>query len=384
MEYPDVSKLEGALALKILYIINNIDWFWSHRLPLALAAKDAGYGVIVAASHVDEAQKQKLAAHGFEGVCLPPADTIISPFTVLRNIKAIYDVLKTHKPDILHVITIKYAFLAGLAARSCPRLKVVHTIAGLGYLFSGNDLKPRLLRLIAGLPLKLALSRAELIFQNPDDRDLMIERDFADKAHSHLIRGSGVDINEFSYSPPPEDGKPLVLMATRLLHDKGVAVFIEAAKIIGDKARFQIAGGEVTSNPLAITKDQMEAMIKDSPVEWLGRVADMPALIRQSAVFVYPSYYREGIPKVLLEAASIGRAIVTTDHPGCREAVEDGVNGFLVPIKDPNATAQATLKLLQDPALRDSMGKASRRRAEDEFNVERIVTETLGVYKIFQ
>lgn len=370
--------------MKILYIINNIDWFWSHRLPLALAAQKAGYEVMVAASHVDAAQRQKLEARGFTGVSLPPADAITSPLTVLNNIKAIYDVLKMHRPDITHVITIKYAFLAGLAALLFPKIKVVHTIAGLGYLFSGNDVKPRVLRLIATLPLKLALRGASIIFQNPDDRGLMIECGFVRKEKSHLIRGSGVDITEFSYTPPPDDDKPLVLMATRLLHDKGVAVFIEAAKIIGDKARFQIAGGEVTSNPLAITKGQMEAMVKDSPVEWLGRVADMPALIRQCAIFVYPSYYREGIPKVLLEAASIGRPIVTTDHPGCREVVEDGVNGFLVPVKDANATAEATLELLQNPALREKMGKASRVRAENEFNVERIVTETLTVYKGLQ
>lgn len=370
--------------MKILYIINNIDWFWSHRLPLALAAKKEGYEVIVAAARVDDAQKTRLAEQGFTGENLPDADRITSPFTVLINIFAIARLIRKHKPDILHVITIKYAFLAGLAAKIAPVPRLVHTIAGLGYLFSSDDFKPRLLRLIAGWPLRTALAGADLIFQNPDDRDLMIGRGFADAGRAHLIRGSGVDIAEFKASTPPAGKKPLVLMATRLLHDKGVAVFIEAAKIMeekGVKARFQIAGGEVTSNPLAITKAQMEAMVEGSPVEWLGKVEDMPALLAECAVFVYPSYYREGIPKVLLEAAASGKPIVTTDHPGCREAVEDGVNGYLVPVRSALGTAEAARKILEDADLAARMGKASRRRAEAEFNVAKIVSETLAVYK---
>ncbi|MCD8496943.1 MAG: glycosyltransferase [Alphaproteobacteria bacterium] len=214
--------------------------------------------------------------------------------------------------------------------------------------------------------------------------DLMIKRGFTDETHAHLIRGSGVDITEFKTAPLPQDKKPLVLMATRLLHDKGVAVFIEAARIMtehGIKARFQIAGGEVTSNPLAISKEQMEAMVEGKPVEWLGKVDDMPALLAECAVFVYPSYYREGIPKVLLEAAASGKPIVTTDHPGCREAVEDGVNGFLVPVRNALKTAEATQKILEDGKLQKAMSKASRNRAEEEFNVAKIVTETLDVYK---
>jgi glycosyltransferase involved in cell wall biosynthesis len=372
------------MAVKILYIINNIDWFWSHRLPLALAAKEAGYEVIVAAAHVDAGQKARLEAHGFTGETLPDADRITSPLTVLANILAIAGLIRKHKPTLMHVITIKYAFLAGLAARLFPGLKVVHTIAGLGYLFSSNDVKPATLRLIASLPLGWALRGAQIIFQNPDDRDLLIKRGFTDAAHAHLIRGSGVDTAEFKIAPAPSPKPPLVLMATRLLHDKGVAVFIEAAKIMlekGVKARFQIAGGEVTSNPLAISKDQMEAMVEGTPVEWLGRVEDMPALLAECAVFVYPSYYREGIPKVLLEAAASGKPIVTTDHPGCREVVEDGVNGFLVPVRNASATAEAARRILEDAALRASMGKASRRKAEEEFNIGKIVTETLAVYK---
>lgn len=372
------------MALKILYIINNIDWFWSHRLKLALSAKEAGYEVIVAAAHVDASQKARLETYGFIGENLPDADRITSPLTVLSNVIAIALLINKHKPALMHVITIKYAFLAGLAARLFPGVKIVHTIAGLGYLFSSDAFKPWALRRIASLPLRWALQGAEIIFQNPDDRDLLIKRGFTDEAHAHLIRGSGVDTDEFQIAPVPADKPPLVLMATRLLHDKGVAVFIEAAKIMvekGVKARFQIAGGEVTSNPLAISKSQMEAMVEGTPVEWLGRVDNMPALLAECKVFVYPSYYREGIPKVLLEAAASGKPIVTTDHPGCREVVEHGVNGFLVPTRNALATAETAYRILADDLLCAAMGQASRRKAEQEFNIGKIVTETLAVYK---
>lgn len=368
---------------KIIYIINNIEWFWSHRLPLALAAKQAGYSVIVAAAHVTEAEKNKLAAQGFTGEDLPDSDGITSPVTVLKNIAAIRRLIKKYNPDILHAITIKYAFLAGLAALGM-RVKRVHTIAGLGYLFSGNGIKPALLRVVASLPLTLALGRAQVIFQNPDDRDILTRRGFVKTASTHLIRGSGVDLEQFARAPLPQIKPPLVLMATRLLHDKGVAVFIEAAKILhaqGIEAQFAVAGGEVSSNPLAITKAQIEAMIAGSPVRWLGKVGDMPALLKECSLFVYPSWYREGIPKVLLEACATGRAIITTHHPGCREAVSDGVNGTLVPVKDSAATAKAIAEILADPSKLSAMGTASRAKAEDEFDVRKIVSATLEVYK---
>lgn len=372
----------AVIQPKILYIINNIEWFWSHRLPLAKGAQESGYRVLVAASGIDEKESARLVAQGFDPVPLPPSDRITSPATVLANVLAIRKAMKAYNPTILHAITIKYAFLSGLAGLGL-RVRTVHTIAGLGYLFSGNGWKPRLLRLIAALPLKLALGGAQIIFQNPDDRAILIGGGFVRERDTHLIRGSGVDLEQFAYALPPENQTPLILMATRLLHDKGVSVFIEAAKILhaeGVKARFQIAGGEVTSNPLAITAAQMNAMIAGSPVEWLGKVADMPGLLKACHLFVYPSWYREGIPKVLLEAAATGRAIITTDHPGCREVVEPGANGFLVPIKDAQATAGAIQAILKHPENITLMGKLSRARAESEFGTGRIVSETLAVY----
>jgi glycosyltransferase involved in cell wall biosynthesis len=281
----------------------------------------------------------------------------------------------------VHAITLKYAFLTGFALLFHPHIKRVFTIAGLGYFFSGEGIKPKLLRLLISPALKFVLKGALIIVQNPDDRDLLIKRHFIKSAH--LIRGSGVDTTQYLPRPDKEQSPPIVLMPTRLVRDKGVIVFSEAARLLksrGVNARFQIAGGMEGANPNTITKAEMDALIADGAVEWLGRVNEMPALYATASLIAYPSWYREGVPKVLLEAASSGKAIVTTDHPGCREVVTEGVNGYLVPVKNAQALGSAIEKILKDKALRQSMGAAGRQKALAEFDVNLVVAETLKVY----
>lgn len=362
------------MSKNILYVINHMDWFWSHRLPLALAAKERGYHVFVAA--FGAASDQRLATYGFTGVELPQGVTKIIP--------AIRTHLKTHHIDLMHAVTIKSAFMAGLAARG-TNVKIIHTIAGLGYLFHGDGQKAKVIRTLIGPLLKLALrsKHTTLIFQNPDDRALMIKRGFATEASSVLIRGSGVDTHAFTQTPEPETNTPLVVFPTRLVWEKGLKPFVEMANILqqkGTRARFAIAGGINTTNPNAVTNAQMNDLIANSTVEWLGHVSDMPALLASSNLVVYPSWYGEGVPKVLLEAAAVGRAIITTDHPGCREVVEPGVNGLLVPVRDATALAHAAETLLNDSDLRRKMGQASREKAEAEFDVNRVVAETVKLY----
>ena len=370
---------------KLLFVINHIDWFWSHRLPLAKGAQMQGYDVHVA---VPGASNDKnLEPQHFTGHELPANGGSIG---LLQSIWAIHQIIKAEKPDILHAITLKSAFIAGLAARCHKDVRVVHTLAGLGYLFSGEGLKPKVLRALIGPFLKLALKhdRAQLIFQNPDDMGLMIKRGFADENCCVLIRGSGVNLKDFPFTPLPNDdstkGGPIVLMPTRLVHEKGIAIFIEAANILAGKniaARFQIAGGLSASNPRAISKEEMEGMIAGTQVEWLGKVDDMPALYKKASIICYPSYYGEGVPKVLLEAASIGRPIITADHAGCREAVNDGQSGLLVPVKDAQGTADAIETLLSDRAKMEEMGKKAHEIAAQDFDVESVVERTLKVYE---
>ena len=293
--------------------------------------------------------------------------------------------LRELKPDLLHVITLKYAFLAGLAVRLQPSLPVVFTIAGLGFLFSDEGWKARLLRLFVSPLLRLSLRhpRATIIFQNPDDRNQMIRLGFATPENSVVIRGSGVDTDLFRSTPEPEQGPPIVLMPTRLVRDKGVAVFVEAARLLkakGVNAEFYIAGGLDCINPNALTKAEMEALTADGSVAWLGKVKDMPALYARSTLIAYPSYYGEGVPKVLLEAAASRRAIVTTEHVGCREVVREGENGLLVPVKNAAALADAINWLLSHGEDRRRMAACGRVRAKAEFAIGRIVAETLTIY----
>ncbi|MCB9982624.1 MAG: glycosyltransferase family 4 protein [Rhodospirillales bacterium] len=365
------------MSKKLLLVINHIDWFWSHRLPLAKGAQKEGWDVSIAVTGAKD--DPNLATQHFTGYELPVSG-------VAKIIWSVHKTLKRARPSVLHAITLKYAFLAGLAARFDRRVKVVHTLAGLGYLFSGEGVKPQILRALIGPFLKLALShkRAHLIFQNPDDMALMIRCGFATAERSTLIRGSGVDLNEFPLTPLPHDERPIVLMPTRLVHEKGVAVFIEAAKILKARclnARFQIAGGLSPNNPSAISESEMRSMLSGSDVEWLGKITNMPLLYQRASLICYPSYYGEGVPKVLLEAAAAGRAIVTTDHPGCREAVQHGQTGMLVPVKDALSCADAVQELLQAPERLEAMGRAGHDLAARDFAVGSVVERTLKIYE---
>lgn len=370
---------------KILYIVNHMECFWTRRFPIAREALAQGWDVGVCSSGAQG--DAKLADFGFGAFDLPEPGRKLSPFSMLHIMISMLRVIRKERPDIIHAMTLKYAFMTGLATVLYRReVRIVHTIAGLGYLFSGEGTKPKLLRGLVGPLLKFALKypRAQVIFQNPDDETLMVRRGFVRPSQCHLIRGSGVDLKAFAKTPLPDDEAPIVLLPTRLVHDKGIAVFIEAARIVkaqGVNARFQIAGGITHNNPLAISQIEMENMVADGAAEWLGKVTDMPALYKASTLICYPSYYGEGVPKVLLEAAAIGRPIITTDHAGCREAVRDGQNGLLVPIKDANACAEAIIELLSDRAKCASMGSASRKMAEEIFDVRLIVKTTLSVYQ---
>lgn len=364
--------------MKLLYVINHMDWFWSHRLPLALAAKAQGYDVTIAAPAAG--QDKTLGEKGFHAADLP----ISNPLAVMLSLRAH---VKALKPDVIHAITLKFILLTGLSTFGIGKVRRIYTVAGLGYLFYGDGMKARAARFIVW-PWLWLVFRAQscfVIFQNPDDLKTFQKYHLATGQNSTVILGSGVDINAFPSAPLPENVVPVVLMPTRLIREKGVFVFAQAAKILADKgvqARFIIAGGLSTTNPAAILEAEMEAMMRLSPVEWLGKVDDMPELYAGADLIAYPSWYGEGIPKVLLEAAATGRAIVTTDHPGCREVVENGKNGLLVPVRNALALARAIEVLLDNAPKRQEMGEMSRKLAEEKFKVELVNAATLACYNI--
>lgn len=365
---------------KLLYIFDEADWH--SRIPLAATARDAGYDVVIGLLSDKDSPGD---THGFEIEIIPRTHHGFTPFAALQIIGDIRKLITTQKPDIVHTVTLKYAFLLGLASLFLNIPRSVYTLAGLGYVFRGHGLKPLIMRAILWAPLMLVLrnKRAKIIFQNPDDLSLLVSKFYVRKSQSILIRGSGVNLKKFKGTPLPEDETPIVLMPTRLVHGKGISIFVDAARSLkgtGMNARFQIAGGITRHNPEAITEDEMNEMTTDSAVEWLGRVEDMPKLLSGATLIVYPSYYGEGIPRVLLEAAAAGRPIITTDNPGCKEAVQNGVNGLLVPIKDVRMTVEAIETLLSDRTKLEAMAKESRQLAEEHFDINEVVAKTLKVY----
>jgi len=361
-------------------------WFWSHRQPLAKAILKRDYRLSLAtsgAAHSEEVAKMNVA--GYE---LPDHGKGIGLFFHLKILMALISVISKTKPDIIHVITLRHAFYTGIAARLIFYKPVVFTVAGLGSLFTDKSAKMNMLRSIAIPLLRLAFKGQGrfLIFQNPDDHQLMIEHGVVKDAQTTIIRGSGVDISEFPYTPEssmPE--RPIVLFSSRLIREKGIDDFIEAARLLkakGTRARFQIAGDVYEKNPHSLTRDEILRLHDEGIIEWLGQVHDMPALFKKISIMVLPSYYGEGVPKILLEAAAMGRPIITCDVPGCREAVQDGVNGILVPPKSPRELSAAIERLLTDFDLRQVYGRAGRTIVEKDFHVESVVSRTLDIYDL--
>jgi len=370
----------------VLMILNDLAWFWSHRQPLAKAILKRDYRLSLAtsgAAHSEEVAKMNVA--GYE---LPDHGKGIGLFFHLKILMALISVISKTKPDIIHVITLRHAFYTGIAVRLIFYKPVVFTVAGLGSLFTDKSAKMNMLRSIAIPLLRLAFKGQGrfLIFQNPDDHQLMIEHGVVKDAQTTIIRGSGVDISEFPYTPEssmPE--RPIVLFSSRLIREKGIDDFIEAARLLkakGTRARFQIAGDVYEKNPHSLTRDEILRLHDEGIIEWLGQVHDMPALFKKISIMVLPSYYGEGVPKILLEAAAMGRPIITCDVPGCREAVQDGVNGILVPPKSPRELSAAIERLLTDFDLRQVYGRAGRTIVEKDFHVESVVSRTLDIYDL--
>lgn len=362
---------------KILYLFDSGDW--NSRFPVALEAKNRGYHTAVCVIG-----KNHPNPDGFEIRTIEKKHHALGIMAFLDFVRQIYSIIKSEKPDILHTVTLKYAFICAIAALPFPGMRKIFTLAGLGYLFHSDKKKSAFLRFFL-LPVFSFLFKrphTTLIFQNPDDLNMMVQKKCVKEKNAVLIRGSGVDLSRFD----PTSATlypPLVLMPTRLVHEKGISVFIEAARILksrGVNAVFKIAGGETSHNPRAVSRADMLAMVSCGTVEWLGHIADMPALLSTAHIIVYPSYYGEGIPRVLLESCAAGRAIVTTDHTGCREAVSHNVNGLLVPVKHAVETANAIEFILNNPQRREEMEKHSRRKAEEEFDIRLIARKTVDVY----
>jgi glycosyltransferase involved in cell wall biosynthesis len=364
----------------LLFVINDLDFFISHRLPIALAAKAEGYDVHVAAPAGNDAP---LRAHGLVIHPIRLGRRSLNAFGEARVVADLIGLMRRIKPDVVHLVTPKPIAVGGLAARLARVPAVVAAVSGLGYVFIGTSAKIRLLRGAVGRVYKIVMAHpnARVIFQNPDDRKLLTSLGIVDAEKTVLIPGSGVSLSEYAVHPEPA-GPPHVVFAARLLKDKGILEFIDAIRILkanGIAARFSVIGDPDPGNPTTVTDSEIEAWKREGIAEFLGHRKDIAAQFKDANIVVLPSY-REGLPKVLIEAASCGRAVITTDVPGCRDAIEAGRTGLLVPVRDGIALAAAIETLVADAALRAGMGAAGRALAERTFAVEKVIATHLSIY----
>lgn len=359
----------------------NTDWYiYNFRLAYAQFLQNQGWEVVFLSPDGEHAAKLREA--GFRHIPFEFSRKGINPLQeneTIQRIKALYE---SEKPNLVHHFTIKCVIYGSLAAKEVGIKSIVNSITGLGYMFLSNKPHVKVIREIVKHLYRKALSETEVIFENPDDRDLFLEMELASADRCHIVLGTGIDTDHFVPEPPP-NSVPLTILPARMIWDKGVGEFVEAAKMIreeGVKARFALIGNNDTGNPTCIPFDQLTQWQKEGNVEWWGWQDDVPTVISMSHIVCLPSY-REGLPKILIEAASCGRPIVTTNVPGCREVVEEGVNGYLVPEKDAGALKEALLKLINDPDTRNRMGNASREIAVQKFSNE-IVNS--GIFSVYQ
>ncbi len=369
--------------MRLLIVVNVDCLFLSHLLQIALGALRAGYEVHIATS-LSQGRAQ-LEEYGFVVHPLEVDRSGAGPVGLIKLFLALLRLFWKLRPDVLHLVTIKPVLIGGVAARFSPVRGVVYAISGLGHVFVADGMLGKLRRKIVRVCYRFVLSarNMRIIFQNPDDRREIESVAILRNEQVVMIPGSGVDLSTYQITPLPE-GETVVLMAARLLSTKGVREYVAAAqrlRVSGVEAQFWLVGDPDPANPASIQARELDAWGKQGAVTLLGHRSDIPKLMAQAHMVVLPSSYREGLPKVLIEAAACGRAVVTTDAPGCRDAIEAGVTGVLVPSKDAESLANAIKRLIEDRLLCKAMGCAGRKRAEQLFDVNAVVSTHLEIYR---
>jgi glycosyltransferase involved in cell wall biosynthesis len=364
---------------KLIYLVTEDWYFLSHFRDRAIAPQQAGFSVLVAAR--DNGRGREIEALGFRFKPIPFRRKNLGLSGEMRTILAIRALYRTERPDIVHHVALKPIIYGSLAAGKIP---AVNAPVGLGFVFTSTSRKARLLRPFVRAALRAAFARpADLaIFENRDDLADFAAGGIVNPARSRIIRGAGADIEAIRPSPEPAQGMRIVLIA-RMLRDKGAIELVEAAKILRREGRqfdFVLVGATDPQNPASLTEDELRAWKAEGVVDWIGYQQDIPAVLQASHIVALPSY-REGLPKILLEAMAARRAILATDVPGCREAVADDVNGLLVPPRDAVALARALARLADHPELRHRLAAAGRRRVEEEFSSKLVNAQTLDVYR---
>lgn len=366
---------------RLFIVVNEDRFFLSHRKDIATAAIAAGYEVTIVAK--DTGRKEEVIALGANHINLPVNPTGMNLVEELRTFGFLWRLFRKEKPDIVHNVGLKQILWGSLAAKFTKIPLLVSAVSGLGVMFSGEKLSFYARMIVRLLRFSHNRKGVAAIFQNGEDRQLFLEHKIIKPNQLYLTKGSGISLQEYAYAPEVDADKVNIIFTARMVKEKGVLTLIEAAELLRrdyeDKVEFWLCGG-LSTNPKAIKENELRSLCDGKYIQWLGYRTDVRELLVKAHVVALPSYYREGLPKSLIEASAIGRPIVTTDSVGCREAVEDGVNGFLVPIKNADVLAEKLRTLIDNKSLRVLMGRKSRELAEQNFAIERVVNTHLEIY----
>lgn len=381
----DETMSSSALAGRRLLFVVNVAWFFlSHRLAIAAAARDGGMDVHLAADVEDPSEEAAVEAAGVTFHRIGLSRSGIGPSGEVTTLAGLARVMKSLRPDVVHNVTAKPVIYGSVVAKALRVRGIVNAVSGFGYAYGGaGDRKTIASAMDRAYRFAFGGDRVRVVVQNSEDAAEVVRICPAAAGRIRLVRGSGVDLGRFAPSDEPQ-GDPVVVMTARMLRDKGVVEFCEAAGNLlrsGIRARFLLAGRVDPSNRTAFSATELTELCRRTGAEWVGDCRDVPELLRRCHIVCLPTYYREGVPKALLEACATQRPIVATDMVGCRDVVQDGVNGLLVQSRSIESLVVALGRLIADPALRRRMGRAGRARAEQEFDVRQVVHRHMKIYQ---
>ncbi len=372
--------------MKKVFMFVNVDWFFlSHRLPIAEVAADKGIDMTV---FTDFTKSHDETYNGFTLQKSPIARTLGGFFSIFKEFFQLFRLIRSEQPSVIHAVTIKPIIFLGII---CFILKIpfIASISGLGPGFSPTNFFSKIRLFVIKSIYKIIFSskQSRVICQSSYDAGILLDNGLVTNEKITMVKGSGVDLEEYKFQKRKTHGPIKVLMASRLLKDKGVREFCEAASKIQEKYNFNIsfslAGPIDLDSPRSLTTEQIAEMCSSKKVQFLGNRSDLKEILAESHIFILPSYYAEGIPKVLLEAAASGCAVITTEHPGCRDAIIPGKTGMLIPPRDISSLINALVNMVSDRDLIESMGKAGRLMAEQKFCVSKVIENHYALYQTF-
>ncbi len=362
-------------------IVNEDRFFLSHRKEIALAAQEAGWDVTIICK--DTGRWQEVEALGLKVLELPINPTGMNLRQELRTWWFLFTLYKKNKDAVVHHVGLKNILWGGLAAKLTGVRGVINAVSGLGAIFSNKKMGITAKGILAVMRFSNRRNKVKVIFQNQEDRNLFLQHGVITEGQAAFIKGSGVDLNVFKYVPEQESETLKVVFTARMVKEKGVIELIEAAerlrKEYEGRVEFWLCG-RLAVNADAVSKEELESRCDGRYIKWLDFQKDIKKILEQCHIMAFPSYYREGVPKSLIDVCAIGRPIITTNSIGCKDVVDDGVNGFLIPTRDCEALAEKLRILIEDKELRVRMGKAAREKAEREFSIEKVIKRHLEIY----